>query len=132
MNANICIIHTYWGSLPPWFPHFIMSCKYNRDIDFMVFTDVVQENKREENVQYYPFSITDFNKLSSRKLELNITIDDPYRVCDLKPAFGHIFEDYLQGYAFWGYCDNDLIFGDIRKFVTGDILDKYDIISTSI
>ena len=29
-------------------------------------------------------------------------------------------------YDFWGYCDIDLIFGNIRKFITDDILDKYD------
>jgi len=32
----------------------------------------------------------------------------------------------LSGYDFWGHCDNDLIFGDIRSFITEEILDRYD------
>lgn len=37
-----------------------------------------------------------------------------------------MFQEYIKDYDFWGHCDADLIFGDIRKFVTDDILNKYD------
>jgi hypothetical protein len=49
----------------------------------------------------------------------------PYKICDFKPALGEIFNDYLGGYAFWGYCDLDLLFGDLSKFITDDILSSY-------
>lgn len=37
-----------------------------------------------------------------------------------------MFQDYIKEYDFWGHCDADMIFGDIRKYVTDDILEKYD------
>ncbi len=50
----------------------------------------------------------------------------PYKLCDFRPAYGEIFQEYIKGYDFWGHCDNDQIFGDIRHFITDDILDRYD------
>lgn len=32
--------------------------------------------------------------------------------------------DFAQGYDFWGYCDCDLVFGDIRKFARESILER--------
>ena len=44
--------------------------------------------------------------------------------------FGILYEDILKKYDFWGYCDIDLVFGDIRKFVTDELLSHYDRIYT--
>ena len=33
---------------------------------------------------------------------------------DLRPAYGVLFEEYLDGYDFWGHCDLDVLFGRIR------------------
>jgi len=49
---------------------------------------------------------------------------------DLKPAYGTIFEDYLESYDFWGHTDIDMIYGDIKKFITDNILRKYDVITS--
>ena len=47
-------------------------------------------------------------------------------MCDFRPAYGEIFSDELKTYDYWGHCDMDLIFGDIRAFITDEILEKYD------
>jgi len=41
---------------------------------------------------------------------------------------GLIFEDYVAGYDFWGHCDLDVVWGDIRKFLHTRILSDSDII----
>lgn len=64
------------------------------------------------------------------KLHTKISLDRPYKLCDFKPMYGYLLEEYLDGYEFWGHCDNDLIFGDITEFVTGGMLKKYDKILT--
>ena len=33
---------------------------------------------------------------------------------------------FVKKYDFWGYCDLDLIFGDIRKFVNEEVLNTYE------
>ena len=72
----------------------------------------------------------DFNSLASRKTNLRIEATSAYKLCDFRPAFGVIFEDYLEKYDFWGHADLDLVFGNIRGFITDEVLSRYDIIST--
>lgn len=57
-------------------------------------------------------------------------LDDRYKISDYKPAYGILFEDYLKDFDFWGHCDVDIIWGDIRKYTTEEILDKHDMFST--
>jgi hypothetical protein len=33
-----------------------------------------------------------------------------------------IHEEEIKGYDFWGFCDLDLIWGDLRRFLTDDVL----------
>ena len=40
--------------------------------------------------------------------------------------YGEIFQDYLKDYDFWGYCDFDMLFGDLRKFLPPERLDHFD------
>lgn len=55
-----------------------------------------------------------------------IALNNPYKICDFKPAFGEIFQNEIKCYDFWGHCDTDLIFGDIRHFISDEILTNYD------
>jgi len=66
----------------------------------------------------------------SGKLQINFSPDNPYKLCGLKPFYGYIHKDLLEGYDFWGFGDVDVIWGDINQFYTSDILMKYDVLST--
>lgn len=68
--------------------------------------------------------------LFEQKLHTKISLESPYKLCDFKPMYGYLFENYLIGYEFWGHCDNDLIFGNIADFITEYILKNYDRIFT--
>jgi len=63
------------------------------------------------------------------KLNADIQLPYAYKLADFKPAFGSIFDDFLSSYRFWGHCDLDIVWGDIRHFITDDILSQYQIIS---
>nr|WP_156101202.1 DUF6625 family protein [Salegentibacter sp. Hel_I_6] len=76
-----------------------------------------------------PTSLKDFNDLAEKKINLKINVVRPYKFCDFKPSFGVIFEDYLEGYTFWGFCDIDLVLGKVTNFITKEILDNNDVIS---
>ena len=47
---------------------------------------------------------------------------DPYKLCDLKPAYGHIHERDIAGYRFFGYGDIDIVYGQISDFYTGKLV----------
>lgn len=127
---KIKFINCYFGEWPVWFDGFLLSCKYNKNIDWLFFTDCKIPKNYPSNVKFVKCSMNYLSKLATKKVKFKVKIKRPYKFCDLKPAYGLVFEDYLKNYDFWGMCDIDIIFGDIKKFVTDDMLDKYDVISS--
>lgn len=129
-NSRIAFIITWFGEWPWYFPYFLHSCKYNPDIDFYIFSDnYLRESHCPQNVHLKKFSIDKFNRIASETLNLNIEITFPYKLCDFKPAYGLIYNDFISKYDYWGYCDIDIIWGDIREFMTDDLLQRYDVLS---
>lgn len=55
----------------------------------------------------------------------------PRLVAEYKPAFGSVFASYLKEYTHWGYCDLDMVIGNLPLFVEQAELDAYDIVSYS-
>jgi hypothetical protein len=56
-------------------------------------------------------------------------INLPYILVEYKPAFGHIFAQYLQEYSHWGYSDLDVVFGDMSRWIDDDEWNEYDIVT---
>jgi hypothetical protein len=132
-NANmnrICFVVVYFGKWPIWFPAFLRSCKENPTIHWMFFTDCGVPIHHPPNVAFYHKTLSQIKELIRSKIGTEAMLEYAYKVCDYKPTFGVIFDDYLKEFDFWGHCDIDIIWGDIRKYTTEEILDKYDIFST--
>lgn len=127
---KIGIICFYFGKWPKLNDFFLETIKTNESVDFFIFSDNIPAKTFCENVKFNNFSIDVFNQLASKYLNIKTNVKNPIKVCDFRPAFGIIFQDYLKPYDFWGYSDLDLIFGNIRNFFTKELLDEYDIIST--
>lgn len=128
---SICIIIPYLGKWPRWFSIYLETCRYNPTINWLFFTDCSAPKGINQNIKFLKMDLRDFNSLASKKLGLKVNLKNNYiyKVVDFKPAYGIIFEDYLNKYDFWGYSDLDVIYGDIRKFVTSDMLETYDVIT---
>ena len=65
-------------------------------------------------------------QMIQEKFDYDISICEPHKLCDYKPAYGYIFEQYISEYKFWGHCDIDTIMGDLNEFITDDLLELYD------
>jgi len=128
--VSIAFLICWTGNYPWYFPYFLHSCRYNPDIDFLIFTDNQSEDlDLPVNVKIIPYSLEQFKINASKALEFEVAVESGYKLCDFKPAYGYIFYDYIKDYDFWGYCDMDLIFGNIRAFMTDELLNEYDVIS---
>lgn len=125
MNNKIAIIVTWFGELPPYFKAWLKSAEKNTTIDFFCFFDHDFETK-SNNIFLIKSTMQDEINRISKAINEKITINNSYKFCDLRPSFGLGYADYLKDYQFWGYCDIDLVFGDIRTFLTDEVLDKYD------
>jgi len=126
MYPSIALIVPYFGKLPNYFPLWLESCRENPTIDWYIFSDDKTEYDYPENVYFTYMTFNEATELFQKKFDFKIKLLDPYKLTDFKPTYGEVFSDYVQDYDFWGFCDVDLIFGNIRKFITKDILNNYD------
>ncbi len=123
---KIGIVICYFGKLPNYFNLWLNSCKYNQTIDFLLFTDDQTEYDYPKNVKVYYVSFNEIKRKIQEKFEFKINLNEPYKLCDYKPTYGLIFNKELKEYDFWGHCDLDTIWGNLRKYLQDDILERYD------
>ena len=125
---KIVFICPYFGKLPSdQMELWLQSCSMNPTINWIIFTNDHTEYNYPPNVYVVYTTLKELKKTIQNKFNFSIFLDNAYKLCDYKPTYGYIFSDYIKKYDFWGYCDmSDCIFGDIRKFITDDLLDKYD------
>lgn len=123
---KIAFIVPYFGKMNNYFDLWLTSCKNNPTIDWIIFTDDKYEYKYPPNVKVHYITFEEMKNKVQSKFDFNISLSNPYKLCDYKVTYGEVFEEYLQEYDFWGYCDTDTIWGNIRKFITDDVLKVYD------
>ena len=122
---KIIFICPYFGKLPKYFPLVLISMKYNSSIDWLVITDDRTNYKYPTNVHVQYCSFEQINEKIKNSLGIN-NLHSAYKLCDVKPFYGLVFKEYISNYDFYGHCDFDCCFGDIRKYITDDILSKYN------
>lgn len=126
VSKKICIIIVYFGIFPNYFQLWLNSCKYNNKINFLLFTDNETKYEYPSNVKViYTSFQTIKNKIQSI-FDFTINLKTPYKLCDYKPTYGSVFQEYLKGYDYWGHCDLDIIFGNLTNFINDELLSKYD------
>lgn len=122
---DICVIGVYFGIFPNYFPLWLRSCTYNPTIDFLIFTDNTEVDT-PKNVKLIPYSLDTMREQLDKLLGFRVSLERPYKCCDYKPLYGLLFSEWIRQYSFWGHCDFDLIFGDLRSFINQCEIEKYD------
>jgi hypothetical protein len=125
---KIAVVICYIGKMPWYFQYFVHSCRYNPSIDFFIISDDRIIQSLPANVKPVVMTLDDISKLASQKLGFEINISSGYKLCDFKPTYGFLFNELLKDYDFWGHGDIDVIFGNIRSFISDDILREHDLI----
>jgi len=124
-------------TLPVSWPYWLASAGRNAGIaDFLIFRDprlsdnffrgpdgslTVPPNVHVREVAN--LTVLYRTQMSSPSLFLN-----PDKVKDFKPTIGHVFEEYLRPYSHWAFGDVDVVYGDLRRFLTPHVL-SHDIIT---
>lgn len=125
---NVAIIIPYFGKLPSNLITFLYSCQHNKKIDWFIFTDqklAVAQIPKNVHVIYKTFSSI------KKKVEgvvglKGLVLDAPYKLCDYRPAYGSIFQEYISDYKYWGYSDMDVVYGNLWKYIEYGIKNGYD------
>ena len=129
-RPRIAIVVTFFGSPPFWLPAFLLSCRLNPDVTWIICTDFDLVMPLPPNVTLKRMGLCDLEARASKVLGAEIDIVKRRQICDLKPVYGLIFAEDLQPFDFWAYSDLDIIWDDVRQFITDSILEQYDIVSS--
>ena len=130
MNHSIAVVIPYFGQWDEWAPLFFETVRRNDSIEFLVFTDCDMEALTAPNLRVTRMSLAEYGAMVNERLGISFASDNAYKLCDLRPLFGRIHQPEFDGFDFYGWCDVDLLFGDIRAFYTDDLLTRYDVLST--
>lgn len=123
---TIAYVVPYFGAFPKGFQFWLQSCGCNPTIDWLIFTDDKRKFDYPSNVKVHYWTFEQMKSRVQSIYDFEISLERPYKLCDYKPAYGEIFAPELTEYDFWGLCDIDLVWGDIRKFYTEDVLNSYE------
>lgn len=125
MSYRIAIMCPYFGKFPPNIELTLYTMSKNKFIDWIIFTDAeIQQYKKYPNINFIKMDFAGFQQRA--KDCFGTIVETPYKMCDYKPAYGYMFYEFIEGYDFWGYCDVDMLFGDLSEFFTNDKLSEFD------
>ena len=126
MKNQAVIIIPYFGKFPNYFKLWLKSVEKNPMIDVMLFTNNSKPIHCPKNVKWINMTFKDVQKRAQKLVDFSIKLNRPYKLCDYRPAYGLIFKDYLNEYAWWGWGDIDTIWGNLRIIINDKNLAKYD------
>ena len=106
------IIMPYFGRIPVYFNPYLKSLE-GQPFDVLWISDL-KVSQHPGNFKIVEMSFEECKKLISDKLQTKVVVNGAYRLCDFRPMYGKIFEDYITEYDYWGWGDCDLVYG--RKF----------------
>ncbi len=131
MEYIATIIMPYFGKFPAWSDVYFYSASMNPSYKFIFYTDCNYTNYVGiSNVEFKMISFESYLELARKKTGEDIKAINSYKLCDLRPMFGVIHEEDIIDTRFFGWSDMDVIYGDINKFYTRQLLEKFDVFST--
>ena len=125
-ETRCALILPYFGKFHSYFSLFLRTLERNPSFTLLLFTDCDDEREYPGNVEVRPMTFDEFRRLASSRLGIHVALGEVHDICDFKPAYGLIFEEYLVGFEWWGYCDCDLLFGDLEGLCLPLMQEGYD------
>lgn len=120
------IISCYFGKLPTWITLWLKSCKENPDFEFLLVTDDRRKLELPKNVAIHYTTLVALREEFQKNFDFTISLHTPYKLCDYKPIYYLVFEEYIRDFDYWGHCDLDMVFGDLKQFLFRPMKQRYD------
>lgn len=110
------VICAYMGPLPNYFALWLRSAAANPRVDFLLVGDHPPPHPLPANVRHKSINLEQLRILWSELAGFPVALTSPYKLNDFKPLFWRLADD-LNRYDYWGYCDLDLLFGDLAPLL---------------
>ncbi len=128
-SPRVAFLIPYIGTWPKWSELFFQSCEPNTCVAVLLVCEQPPPCRLPGNVQVIEMDRTELVRRLALATGLNLTALGGHKLCDFRPFFGLAFEDLLRNFEFWGFCDLDIMFGDLKKLLTPDFLESMDVFS---
>lgn len=116
----------YFGKLPNYFPLFLKSVSFHPMVDLLLFTDDRRCFDYPSNTIVHYCSFDELVCRFRSKICDDICLPTPRKLCDFKPTYGYVFEEYISEYEYWAYGDCDTLWGDFEGFLSPLFDEGYD------
>lgn len=116
----------YFGQFNNYFDIYLKTCALNKNFDWIFFTDIRKIEGLPQNIKFVYTTFEQNKKMFEEKLGFEVKLNSFHKLCEFKPTYGYLYNEYIKDYEYWGYCDCDLIFGNLEKFLAPLMNEKYD------
>ena len=122
------LILPYFGSFGPWLPLYLHGLEQQHTVDLLLLSNAAIPPRLPANVRVAPMTFDEFRRRASAVLSTPVLLHRTRNICDLRPAFGLIFAEFTRAYEYWGFGDEDVLYGDLDRMLAPQ-LDGTDLIS---
>ena len=127
---KIVLILPYFGKFPNYFNLHLNTIKSNKNIHWLFITNDKTNYFYPENVTLIYKNFQEVQEQFQSNFNFKISLETPFKLCDFRPAFGLIFQEYIKEYDFWGHCDPDILWGKFDNFIFNNVINNYDKVFT--
>ena len=114
-KARVAFVVPFVGRWPDFAALFFESCRCNPGADVLLVAQEPPAGELTPNVRFIRTSAEELVARLEGAMGIRLGSFRWHKLCDFRPFFGLAFADLLEPYAFWGYCDTDMMFGDLSS-----------------
>ena len=126
-RGKALLILPYFGAFGPWFPLYLHSLANQRTLDLLLLSDV-EPPELPPNSRRIDMTFDQVRELATARLGTAVRLERTRNICDLKPAFGMVFEEFTRGYAYWAFGDEDVLYGDVDRMLAPHLDGNVDLV----
>ena len=127
-RGKALLILPYFGSFGPWFPLYLHSLASQHTIDLLLLSDS-RPHDLPANAWHVEMTFDELRELATAKLGTPVRLHRMRNICDLRPGYGLIFDEFTRGYDYWAFGDEDVLYGDLDGMLAPHLDGSTDVVS---
>jgi hypothetical protein len=127
-RGKALLILPYFGSYGPWFPLYLHSLANQQTLDLLLVSDG-QSPELPANARRVEMTFDQLRERATARLGTPVSLHRMRNICDLRPAYGLVFEEFTREYAYWAFGDEDVLYGDLDGMLAPHLDGTADLVS---
>jgi hypothetical protein len=126
-RGKVLLILPYFGSYGPWFPLYLHSLARQKTLDLLLVSDSNPPDL-PSNARRVDMTLDGLREFATARLGMPVRLHRMRNICDLRPAYGLVFEEFTQGYDYWAFGDEDVLYGDLDGMLAPELDGNADLV----